>query len=234
MKYNVTTNLLAVSLCVLALLGCNANGKTEAGSSPAGAETFDKDASYALGMNIGGSMKAENFRPEMDNFIQGFKDGLDGATTRFSDEEARTKIQQAFTDMENKRNEGQREAESAFLAENSKKPGITITASGLQYEVITEGSGAKPAATDTVRVNYEGSLSNGTVFDSSYTRGEPAEFPLNGVIPGWTEGIQLMRVGGKYRFYIPSELGYGPQGAGSRIPPYSPLIFEVELLDIIR
>jgi FKBP-type peptidyl-prolyl cis-trans isomerase len=99
--------------------------------------------------------------------------------------------------------------------------------------VITEGSGAKPAATDTVRVNYEGSLSNGTVFDSSYTRGEPAEFPLNGVIPGWTEGIQLMSEGGIYRFYIPSEMAYGSRGT-PQIPPYSPLIFKVELLNIVK
>jgi FKBP-type peptidyl-prolyl cis-trans isomerase len=234
MKYNVTTNLLAVSFCVLALLGCNANGKTKSGSSPAGVETLDKDASYALGMNIGGNMRTDKFRPEMNDFIQGFKDGLDGVTPRFSEGEAQEKFQQGYAAMKNKQSEGQREAESAFLAENSKKPGIIVTASGLQYEVLTEGSGAKPTADDTVRVNYEGSLSNGTVFDSSYTRGEPAQFPLRGVIPGWTEGIQLMSVGGKYRFYIPSELGYGPQGAGQQIPPYSALVFEVELLDIIK
>jgi len=119
-----------------------------------------------------------------------------------------------------------------FLAENSKKPGIVITPSGLQYEVITEASGPKPDATDTVRVHYRGTLTDGTVFDSSYDRGNPIEFPLNGVIPGWTEGVQLMSVGSKYKFYIPQELGYGPGGAGP-IPPYSVLIFEVELLDIL-
>jgi FKBP-type peptidyl-prolyl cis-trans isomerase len=127
-----------------------------------------------------------------------------------------------------------KQAENDFLAENSKKPGINVTGSGLQYEVIREGNGPKPAATDTVRVHYEGTLTDGTVFDSSYSRGEPIEFPLDGVIPGWTEGLQLMGEGAKYRLVIPSDLGYGPQGAGGQIPPYATLIFEVELLNIVQ
>jgi len=121
-----------------------------------------------------------------------------------------------------------------FLAENAKREGVKTTASGLQYEVITEGEGEKPSATSTVKVNYKGTLINGTVFDSSYDRGEPIEFPLNGVIAGWTEGLQLMSVGSKYKLYIPYQLAYGERGGGEMIKPYSALIFEVELLDIIN
>lgn len=123
-------------------------------------------------------------------------------------------------------------AGQAFLAQNAQEPGVMTTASGLQYKVITEGSGARPTATDTVTVHYRGTLIDGTEFDSSYSRGEPISFPLNGVIAGWTEGLQLMTVGSKYMLYIPSELGYGAQGAGAAIPPNSTLIFEVELLAI--
>jgi FKBP-type peptidyl-prolyl cis-trans isomerase FklB len=127
-----------------------------------------------------------------------------------------------------------RKAENTSLNKKKKKPGIHITDSGLQYEVRTEGNGPKHTASDTVRVHYEGSLTDGTVFDSSYSRGEPLELSLMGVIRGWTEGLQLMGVGSKYRLYIPSDMGYGPQGAGQQIPPYATLIFEIELLDIIH
>ena len=120
-----------------------------------------------------------------------------------------------------------------FLAENAKREGVKTTASGLQYEVLEATLGQKPKATDSVRVHYEGTLIDGTVFDSSYKRGESIAFPLNGVIKGWTEGLQLMSVGSKWRLYIPYRLGYGEHGAGSSIPPYSTLIFDVELLDII-
>ena len=127
---------------------------------------------------------------------------------------------------------GDAEKGKAYLAENAKKDGVKVTASGLQYEVIKEGTGKKPAATDTVSVHYEGTLINGQVFDSSIRRGQPVEFPLNRVIPGWTEGVQLMSVGSKYRFVIPSNLAYGEHGAGGAIGPNETLIFEVELLDI--
>jgi FKBP-type peptidyl-prolyl cis-trans isomerase len=120
----------------------------------------------------------------------------------------------------------------AFLKENAKKPGVVVTASGLQYLVLTKGDGPKPAATDRVTVNYRGTLINGTEFDSSYKRGQPATFPLNRVIPGWTEGVQLMPVGSKYRFFIPPELAYGKRGAGGLIGPDATLVFEVELLGI--
>ena len=125
-----------------------------------------------------------------------------------------------------------REAEQKFLAENAKKEGVVTTASGLQYQILKNGSGRKPSREDTVRVHYEGRLLNGNVFDSSIARNEPAEFPLGQVIPGWTEGVQLMPVGAKYRFFIPAALAYGEHGAGDAVPPHSTLIFDVELLDI--
>lgn len=219
-------------LGLLAVFGCTEKEKTEAASASSG-DSLDKDASYALGMDVAGSLKQTGFKPDYRSFAQGLEDAMEDRETRFSSEEVNMILQEAFSLAMEKRTETQRQAETDFLAENSKKEGITITGSGLQYEVISEGTGAKPDEDDMVRVNYEGTFIDGTVFDSSYSRGEPTEFPLNGVIPGWTEGIQLMREGAKYKFYIPSDLGYGPQGAGP-IPPYSPLVFEVELISIIE
>ena len=233
MKQTFSLLLIAVFLCA-GFSGCNANGKTKAGSSSSQGETFDKDASYALGMNLGASLKEGDIYPDLDEFIQGMKDALSDDKTRFDMDTAGVIFQQALSEQMEKRNAENMEAENVFLAENSKKPGITVTDSGLQYEVISEGSGPKPTANDRVKVHYEGALTNGSVFDSSYARGEPIEFPLGGVIPGWTEGLQLMNVGSKYRLFIPSGLGYGPQGAGQQIPPYSTLVFEVELLDIVQ
>ena len=230
MKRTILVTFAALFIC--ALSGCNVKGKTETGSALK--ETISKDASYALGMNEGSSLKASNLYPNMDEFIQGMKDVLTDTTPRFSMEEAYQVFNESYNAMMEKQDAESKQTENNFLAENSKKPGVHITGSGLQYEVIQEGSGPKPTAADTVRVHYEGSLTDGTVFDSSYSRGEPLEFPLGGVIPGWTEGLQLMNTGSSYRFYIPSDLGYGPQGAGPQIPPYSTLIFEVELLDIVQ
>jgi len=229
MKHTFWVILPAVFLCVFS--GCKAGGKTETSSTE---ETFSKEASYALGMNVGTSLKADNLYPNMEEFTQGIKDVLYDSTPRYTIEEAYQIFGEAFRSLAEKRDEKSKQAENEFLAENSKKPGVTVTSSGLQYEVISEGKGRKPTASDTVRVHYEGALTNGTVFDSSYSRGEPIEFPLNGVIPGWTEGLQLMNVGSKYRLIIPSDLGYGSQGAGQQIPPFSTLIFEVELLDIVQ
>jgi FKBP-type peptidyl-prolyl cis-trans isomerase len=219
-------------LGLLVVSGCTGKGKTEAPSGSSG-DLMDKDASYALGMDAASSFKQFGFKPDYGSFTQGLEDAMEGRETRFTPEEVNSILQEAFSTAMEKRGETQRQEETDFLAENSKKAGVIITGSGLQYEVISEGTGAKPAETDTVRVNYEGTFIDGEVFDSSYSRGEPTEFPLNGVIPGWTEGIQLMREGAKYKFYIPSDLGYGPQGTGP-IPPYSPLIFEVELLSIVK
>ncbi|MDR0456134.1 MAG: FKBP-type peptidyl-prolyl cis-trans isomerase [Treponema sp.] len=227
MKHAFWVIVPAAFLCVFS--GCT-GGKANA-SSPQ--ETFSKEASYALGMNVGTSLKADNLYPNMEEFTQGIKDVLYDSTPRYSIEEAYQIFSEAFNSLAEIRDMETKQAENDFLAENSKKTGINVTGSGLQYEVISEGNGPKPAVTDTVRVHYEGALTNGTVFDSSYSRGEPIEFPLDGVIPGWTEGLQLMNVGSKYRLIIPSDLGYGRQGAGQQIPPYSTLIFEVELLGII-
>ena len=207
----------------LAFSGCNKNNAV----SPQFEEgNFGGDASYALGMDIGSSLASDGIFPNMEEFIQGMNDSLFTGKTRLSESEAMMKIQEAYQTIMN-------DKETAFLVENNKKPGVKTTSSGLQYEVITETNGKKPLASDVVQVHYEGRLIDGSIFDSSYQRGSPAEFPLDGVIRGWTEGLQLMGVGSKYKFYIPSDLGYGSRSAGS-IPPYSTLIFEVELLDIVE
>lgn len=219
----------AIFLSAFVLWGCKENRSL---SSLLKGENFDKDASYALGMSIGESMAADGIVPNIPEFVKGLEDRISGKETRLTQIEAMTAIQTAFqAAMETKGAESMKEG-TEFLAKNSKKDGVTVTPSGLQYEVITEASGKKPSATSVVRVHYEGTLIDGTVFDSSIERGEPIEFPLDGVIAGWTEGLQLMSIGSKYRLFIPSELGYGAQGGGP-IPPHSALIFEVELLDII-
>lgn len=217
---------LILTLLLVALLcwGCK-NGKS---NSSSGEENFDKDASYALGMDFGSNIKQSldmnGIYPNIDELMKGFRDSLTGGETRFAGDEAINLIETAFYGMAIQK-------ETDFLAENSKKPGIIITPSGLQYEIIKQADGPKPSVTDIVTVHYEGRLIDGTVFDSSYDRREPTEFPLNVVISGWTEGIQLMSIGSSFIFYIPSELGYGPSGYGP-IPPYAALIFTVELLDI--
>jgi FKBP-type peptidyl-prolyl cis-trans isomerase len=220
-KIKVILTLLLVSLLCW---GCK-NGKS---NSPAAEENFDKDASYALGMdfglNIKQSLEMNDIYPNIDELMKGFKDSLTGRETRFNSDDAIEIIETAFFGMAIQR-------ETTFLAENSKKPGIIITPSGLQYEIIKQTEGPKPSVTDIVTVHYEGRLIDGNVFDSSYDRREPTEFPVNAVIPGWTEGLQLMSIGSSFIFYIPSELGYGPSGYGP-IPPYAALIFTVELLDI--
>jgi FKBP-type peptidyl-prolyl cis-trans isomerase len=230
-KMKHTFLVIFIAVCICALSGCNGKGKG-GGSFPE--ETISKDASYALGMDVGSNLKVQNFFPNEEEFLRGMRDTLTDVEPRLTFEEAYQILNEAFTAMAEKRDMESRQAENEFLAENSKKDGINITSSGLQYEVIQEGSGPKPTATDVVRVHYEGSLVDGTVFDSSYSRGEPTEFSLAAVIPGWAEGLQLMNTGSAYRLYIPSDLGYRSQGAGPQIPPYSTLIFEVELLGIVQ
>jgi FKBP-type peptidyl-prolyl cis-trans isomerase FkpA len=211
---------IAAALSATLLIACNAQN-TSSAAAPGG----DENASYAFGFAIGSDLKQTGLEFDYDAFARGFKDSIEDLNTELTMEEAIATIQQAFSDAS-------RTKESAFFTENGKKEGVVTTASGLQYEVVTEGSGTKPGAEDTVTVNYEGTLVDGTVFDSSYTRGEPAEFPLNMVIPGWSEGLMLMNVGSTYRLYIPSDLGYGPQGMPGAIPPYATLIFDVELISI--
>lgn len=190
------------------------------------------DVSYSLGMIIGSNLKSSNLKIDLDSFMQGIRDVIGGKSTKYTDEQAQSAVQAALQASAAQKGAQNLAEGKAFLDKNGKKAGITTTASGLQYEVLVAGSGPKPKATDTVKVNYEGRLLDGTVFDSSYARKAPATFPLSGVIRGWTEGVQLMPVGSKYRFYVPSELAYGQQGASSTIAPNAVLIFDIELLSI--
>ena len=198
--------------------------------------------SYALGLGIGQQLKSMGTREDVniDDFAQAIKDVLDEKPLAIQHTEAQQIVNAYFQKMESRMNaekaeKGNKALEEGkqFLAENAKKEGVTTTASGLQYEVLSEGNGKRPAATDKVRCHYEGRLIDGTVFDSSYRRGEPADFGLNQVIPGWTEGVQLMQEGAKYRFYIPYLLAYGEGGAGELIPPFSTLVFDVELIKVL-
>ena len=191
--------------------------------------------SYALGMVIAHNLKGMGVSA-LDNaaFAQAVSDVMGGATTTMSDAEAQRTVSEFMQKQQAEAGKAVREAGEKFLAENAEKPGVVVLPSGLQYTVITEGTGAKPKATDRVKCHYEGTLTNGQVFDSSYRRGEPAVFPLNGVIAGWTEGVQLMAEGAKYRFFIPYHLAYGERGAGQSIPPYAALVFDVELIEILK
>ena len=189
--------------------------------------------SYALGLSMGQNLMGSGVdKIVYADFAQGLQDVLEHAQPKVSYQEAQALLNKFFTDLEQQIAREQKAAGEKFLAENAKRAGVKTTASGLQYEVIEATLGQKPKASDKVRVHYEGTLTDGTVFDSSYKRGEPITFGLNQVIKGWTEGLQLMSVGSKYKLYIPYELGYGAQGAGGSIPPYATLIFTVELLGI--
>ena len=190
--------------------------------------------SYAIGLGIGQnllSMGAQGINVE--DFAQAIADVLNRKETAISHNEAREIVNKYFMELEEKMNAENIEKGKAFLAENAKKEGIITLPSGLQYEVITEGNGKKPSATDRVKCHYEGTLIDGTLFDSSIKRGQPAVFGVNQVIKGWVEALQLMSEGSKWRLFIPSELGYGAQQAGEIIPPHSTLIFEVELIEVL-
>lgn len=193
-----------------------------------------KQLSYALGMVIGHNLKEMGIDGLNDEqFSKAVSDILAGNTTEMTMSEAHQAVAQHLQAKEAEKGKAAREAGEKFLAENAGKPGVNVLPSGLQYQVLTEGSGRKPVATDSVKCHYEGRLTDGTVFDSSYRRGEPATFPLNGVIAGWTEGVQLMAEGSKFRFFIPYNLAYGERGAGGSIPPYAALVFDVELLEVL-
>lgn len=189
--------------------------------------------SYALGMVIGHNLKGMGVKDlSSADFAQAIDDVMGDKTCQLTDQEAQQLVNNFMQKQQEEATRAIREEGERFLAENAKKDGVTVLPSGLQYTVIKEGTGAQPLATDRVKCHYEGTLTNGQVFDSSYRRGEPAVFPLNGVIPGWTEGVQLMKEGAKYRFFIPYNLAYGERGAGPTIPPYAALIFDVELISI--
>lgn len=190
--------------------------------------------SYALGIGIGrqlADMGANDIVTE--DFAAAMKDALTGAELKIDEAEAQALVQEYLQKKGEEKVKAVKAEGENFLAENAKKEGVVTLPSGLQYQVLKEGNGKSPKATDQVKCHYEGTLINGKVFDSSYRRNEPATFPLNGVIAGWTEGLQLMKEGAKYRFFIPFNLAYGTRGAGQDIPPYAALIFDVELIEVI-
>ena len=189
--------------------------------------------SYSLGVNIGENIKAQFPNLDLKNFEIGIEDVLnDKKQPKVEGADAQKIIQEYFTKLQAKANEEKIEAGKKFLEENSKRDEVITLESGLQYEVLKAGEGAKPTPNDQVTTHYHGTLIDGTVFDSSVERGEPATFPVSGVIKGWTEALQLMSVGAKWRLYVPSDLAYGERGAGAQIGPHTTLIFDVELLKI--
>ncbi len=189
--------------------------------------------SYALGLSLGQNMASSGVKTiEYDDLVAGMKAIMNKEKPAISFDEAQEVLNTFFAELEAQVAGKAKEEGEAFLAANAKREGVNVTASGLQYEVLTAAEGKKPKATDKVKVHYEGTLIDGTVFDSSYRRGEAISFGLNQVIKGWTEGVQLMSVGAKYKFFIPYNLAYGERGAGAQIPPYAALIFTVELLGI--
>lgn len=198
--------------------------------------------SYALGLSIASNFKATGIEKlDMDSFQDAMKAAMDGKEPKMTSQEASGVLNEFFGKLQEKLKKQQAEMAAQnevlgknYLRENAQKEGVTTTASGLQYEILKKGDGAKPTLKDTVKCHYHGMLIDGTVFDSSVMRGEPAQFPLQGVIPGWTEVLQLMPIGSKWKVTIPSNLAYGERGAGRDIAPNSTLIFEIELLDILK
>ncbi|GAF01454.1 FKBP-type peptidyl-prolyl cis-trans isomerase [Saccharicrinis fermentans] len=190
--------------------------------------------SYSLGLSIAGNLQNSGVGElDYESFARGVKHQLEGTKPEVTPEEANQIINEFFTALQSKQFEANIKAGQDFLAENAKREGVVTLESGLQYEVVNEGSGAKPTAADNVKCHYHGTLLDGKVFDSSVQRGEPAVFPVNGVIAGWVEALQLMPLGSKWKLFVPSNLAYGEQGAGQDIPPHTTLIFEVELLEIV-
>ncbi|MFC0679264.1 FKBP-type peptidyl-prolyl cis-trans isomerase [Lysobacter korlensis] len=244
---------LIALMSVAAVSGCEQNAENAADKPVTAAQQKDPNAipglatekervSYMVGMDLAKSLEPVKDEIDLDTMNRALKASLAGEKALMTEEQAQ-QVREAFTQkmqtqQVQKMMAAAKENETkgqAFLAENAKKPGVQTTASGLQYQVLSEGTGPKPKATDAVRAHYKGMLLDGKVFDSSYERGEPATFVLPQMVPGWQEGIPLMNVGSKYRFWIPSKLGYGEQGTpGGPIPPNATLVFEVELLDIAK
>lgn len=235
--------LVAALACAQGAIAAETSAASSAAAPATSSSAFsneDAKVAYSLGFVFGKNNAAAIENLDIDKFVAGFKDGYSGKQGLLSDDD----IKKVLTDYKERRMaqvqaEFQKQGEenkakgAAYLAENGKKAGVSTTASGLQYEVIAQGTGVQPKATDTVEVHYEGKLIDGTVFDSSVARGQPASFRLDQVIPGWTEGVQLMKEGGKTRFVIPSNLAYGEMGAGT-IPPNAVLVFDVQLLKVTK
>jgi len=225
----VTAAILAVTMVATAATAADPSLK----------ETKDK-LGYGIGLDMGKTFKKQGLEVSPEALLKGFKDGFSGAEPKISEDEIKATFMAVQQEMAKKQMEESSKASSKnqkegadFLAANKKKPGIVTTASGLQYKVLTTGTGPKPVATSHVKTHYRGTLLDGTEFDSSYKRNEPAEFEVGQVIKGWTEALQMMPVGSKWQLFIPSELAYGERGAGGTITPNSTLIFEVELLGIL-
>jgi FKBP-type peptidyl-prolyl cis-trans isomerase FklB len=229
-----TMSRYGITALGLALLVATASAQ-DAPPEKLALRTTTDQASYAIGLNIGRNIRSDGLQVNVVALLQGLKDALTNSPPLLSDEQCRAAMQQFQDIMAQQRKEAGSQNKNqgvAFLEANKKKQGVVTLPSGLQYQVIKAGTGATPKLTDTVRTHYHGTLIDGTVFDSSVQRGEPAEFPVGGVIRGWTEALQRMKVGDKWRLFIPSELAYGSRGAGGAIKPHSVLIFEIELLDI--
>ena len=229
-----SSSLASIVVLALAVSACTSDGASSVGTP----ESLDERASYALGFSAGQSLSAQGGEIDVDQVVSGLRTAFAGEEGHMTAAEMQTTMREFQTEMAaaaggriSEEGPANNAAGDAFLAENAEKPGVTALDSGLQYEVLEQGDGASPLAADEVTVHYHGTLIDGTVFDSSVDRGTPATFPLNRVIAGWTEGVQLMKVGSKYRFFIPAELAYGPRRQGA-IGPNSTLIFEVELLAI--
>ncbi len=219
-------------LVSLALAGLP--GGASAQDAAAGADMADK-VSYVIGTNIGRNLQRDGIEIQMEQLMAGLKDAFEGNELKLSEEEMQQVMAAFQQKLQQKASEAgvkNMEDGKTFLETNGKKEGVVTTDSGLQYLVLTKGEGALPKTTDTIKAHYHGTLIDGTVFDSSVQRGEPATFPVGGVIPGWTEALQLMPLGSKWRLFIPSSLAYGERGAGAQIGPHSTLIFDVELLGI--
>jgi FKBP-type peptidyl-prolyl cis-trans isomerase FklB len=226
-RFTILLGLVSLASTVLAQEKAPAQGQTQL------KDQKDK-VSYSIGLDIGFNFQKQHVDVNPDALAAGIKDALAGKP-QLSEQQVKETMTAFEKDMQEKQAAKGKEAAAAgekFLADNKTKPGVKTTASGLQYKVLKEGNGATPKETDTVKVNYRGTLVDGTEFDSSYKRGEPATFPVNRVIKGWTEALQLMKVGSKYQLFIPATLAYGERGAGAQIPGNAALIFEVELLDV--
>ena len=242
MKKITTLTISALASTMLLTTGCSTNNGNQESAKQSVSVTEQSTAPEKVGYSLGFMMAEGNKEAvqdlNLDTFEQGFRDGYEGKESALTQEQMEAVLmayqkeqeEKFVADMQTKAEDNKTKG-ATFLAENAKKEGVKQTASGLQYKVLTAGTGKSPKATDVVEVNYEGKLLDGTVFDSSYERGEPIEFPLNQVIAGWTEGLQLMKEGGKYEFYIPSDLAYGEAG-NQGIDPNSTLIFTVELLKV--